>query len=370
MNTHSAQLERWLGVAQVEEFSRAMRGWHGPPIALAGVPGEVYACGDGDFTGRIRGGFEATLHCFLRETGRRLRRATRSRATFGAGGFSTLADVLVSGKYGRRETCYFNKAVGAAAGAGGVVCGWRSAAVPAAGSAAGNAPGGTAYTSSTSGGMYFLPPRSGEKCYFAGGQFFVNTASSLGSCLLHDRLFSVNKTINSTATEAVTGVPTRYQSTTPGAADYAAGNFLFIECNVSLAAGAHNHTVCQYTDQDGNATASLPSLAGITGVTNGRLDMPLFTWFAPLATGDSGIKVLTQMQTDAAIATGGLEFTIAHPIAWFPSSLISSFGTATDAIRSAFNMVRIFDDACLSMLYYENSNTISTINGVFDIVQG
>jgi hypothetical protein len=53
---HSQRLERWLGTQQVEDLSRGMRGWYGPPIAVAGVPGEVYANSDGDFSGKLRCG--------------------------------------------------------------------------------------------------------------------------------------------------------------------------------------------------------------------------------------------------------------------------------------------------------------------------
>ena len=52
LSTHSQQLERWIGGDTIEHLSRSMNGWYGPPIALAGVPGEVFATGDGDFIGR------------------------------------------------------------------------------------------------------------------------------------------------------------------------------------------------------------------------------------------------------------------------------------------------------------------------------
>ena len=113
----------------------------------------------------------------------------------------------------------------------------------------------------------------------------------------------------STATEAVTGVPTRYQSTTPGAHDYAGNNFLMIECRTALPATAHNWTTCTYTDQDGNTGATLPSVTGNSSNIINRLDQPVGTWFCPLASGDSGIKNLTQMQCSASVASGAIDFT-------------------------------------------------------------
>ena len=58
MHTHSDRLERWLGADQVARVSAAMRGWYGPPIAVHGVPGAVFATRDGDFIGEIRAGQE------------------------------------------------------------------------------------------------------------------------------------------------------------------------------------------------------------------------------------------------------------------------------------------------------------------------
>lgn len=364
MNTHSGQLERWLG-SDAEFFSRAMRGWYGPPIPLAGVPGDVYACGDGDFTGRIKGGSEATLQCYMREQWRR--RPTIAQLPQ-AGGFATLADVQTSGKNGRRETVLFNKSISNPALAGRFAGSFRRATTPAAGSAAAAAPGGTQYTSATAGAAYFLNALSGQKSYITGGYIIDLTGSGIGPCLIHDRLFSVAKTMSSTGTEAVTGVPTRYQSTTATDPDYAAGNFVYLDVVSTLGNTAHNWTVCQYTNQAGAATQSFPSFAGQALFATDALDHPNFNWFMPLAAGDTGVLALTQMQCDASV-TGSLEFTIGHPLTWFPS-FATTYPFAIDGIRSAFNLARVFDDACLSFLYLTSLNATNTIQGYFDIISG
>lgn len=368
MNTHSGQLERWLGTDQVEQFSRAMRGWYGPPIALAGVPGNVHACGDGDFTGRIVGGAEASLRCFAREFGRRLRRATSRHGMVQSGGFGTFADILISGKNGRRETINFVKTI-ASPGNPASVSLWRQATTPAAGAAAGAAPGGTVPTSATTGAAYFMNARAGEKSFVTSS---VATASAQpGAYLMYDRIFAVAKTMNSTATEAVTGVPTRYQSATPLAADYAGGNFLFPECGTVLANTAHNWTVCTYTDQDGNAGATLPSQGGLASNAAGRndfLNTDNWKWFFPLATGDNGVKALTQMQCDALVATGAIDFVIGHPLAWIPM-LVAAIPQLSDGIKSAFNLSRVFDDACLAFLGLQGSGA-NTAQGTLEIVSG
>jgi hypothetical protein len=177
------------------------------------------------------------------------------------------------------------------------------------------------------------------------------SASVLGNCLLlYDRLFSVAKTINSTATEAVTGVPARYQSTTTTSEDYIGGNFLFVEVGgTALAATAHNWTVCTYTDDANNATQTLPSLTGNSGAIVDRLDHPTGQFFAPLATGDVGIKALSQMQCSALVATGAVNFVIGHPIG-FMSFPLASMMIPFDWITNRDQAPYIANSACLALL--------------------
>jgi hypothetical protein len=177
--------------------------------------------------------------------------------------------------------------------------------------------------------------------------------------LLYDRIFAVAKTMNSTTTEAVTGVPTRYQNTAAGQPDSASGNFLFIETGTALAATAHSWTVCQYTDESGNATQTLPSVTGNASNIINRLDMPTSNWFCPLATGDTGIKALTQMQCSAAVATGAVDFVIGHPISWMPCP-IANLTCITDGINTAMQLTRIFDSACLALLEANKPATTAT----------
>ncbi|WP_311965189.1 hypothetical protein, partial [Acinetobacter baumannii] len=58
--------------------------------------------------------------------------------------------------------------------------------------------------------MAFDNPSSGT-LHLIGADFSASVANN--AVMLYDRIFDVAKTMNSTATEAVTGVPTRYQST-------------------------------------------------------------------------------------------------------------------------------------------------------------
>lgn len=169
------------------------------------------------------------------------------------------------------------------------------------------------------------------------------------SLLVYDRLFSVAKTMASVATEAVTGVPTRYQSTTATDPDYIGDNFGFIEVGgTALAATAHNWTVCTYTDQAG-AASTLPSVAGNSSAIVDRFDQPLQQWFVPLESGDVGIKAWTQMQCSASVATGAINFCIGHPIGFMSFPVINSM-LPFDWLTNRDQAPRIFDNACLAFM--------------------
>jgi hypothetical protein len=106
-STHPDRLQRWLGEQGTANISTRMRGWYGPPIAVAGVPGNVYACGDGDFVGECRGGYEATAEDYLRElaikTRRAIRRVSQRRSTLMMPGFASLADLISEGNGGKKR---------------------------------------------------------------------------------------------------------------------------------------------------------------------------------------------------------------------------------------------------------------------------
>ena len=372
-HTHSDRLERWLGAEKVAQMSAAMCNphakWYGKPIAVHGVPGLVYATKDGDFVGAIDAGYEVSAIDRAEDIIRRHHRMQRARMARGrrqSGSIGSLDQALAAYFGGGNRTFSFNKA-GTTGVVGATNTLWFVGSQPAAGSAAAAAPGGTVPTDATTGSWAFDNPSSGTQHFVFGNPIASIAANTL---LLYDRLFSVTKTMNSSTTEAVTGVPTRYQSTTAGAADSAENNFLMIECRTALAATAHNWTVCTYTDQSNNTGATLPSVTGNSSNIVNRLDQPVGTWFCPLASGDTGIRNLTQMQCSAAVATGAIDFTIGHPIAFMPCG-IANFVCEKDGLTTSISLERIFDDACLAFLEIcKSATTATTYTGTFTTLRG
>ena len=372
-HVNPARLERWLGAAHVESISRAMRGgggpgqrWYGRPIAVLGLPNgsRVFATADGDFVGTLLGGAETSRREWMEDSFRRRRhhaedaihRWAVTQMGQAAAGFTSLSDFISEmSAAGKVQPVNYNKA-----GTTGVVAAtnslWRVGSMPAAGAAGAAAPGGTVPTNATTGALP-IADVTPDYQYLVAADPLANVSAQ--TLLMYDRLFSVAKTMNSAATEAVTGVPTRYTSNTDTDPDSAVGNFLFIECGTVLPATAHNWTTCTYVDQNGNTGATLPSVTGNSANIVNRLDQPTGTWFAPLASGDSGIDSLTQMQCSAAVATGAIDFVIGHPIAWMPCAL-ANFATPWDVTDRPGRLVRIFDDACLAFLEVLKSATTAT----------
>jgi hypothetical protein len=371
-STHSGKLERWLGKEQVEQLSKNMAGWYGPPIAVAGVPGKVFATRDGDFRGPIGRGAFATAQCFAEDVARRTKRAfrevARKQATQLNAGFTSLSDLISEATQGYKVRNFQFQKTSATLVTGGSSSLWGVGPYPAAGANAANAPGGEAPTDATTGAWPFSNPTGGDTQHIVYTSGMTSVANM--TLLLYDRIFQVNKTMNSNATEAVTGVPTRYQNTTPNTADSAEGNFLFVEVGgTQLAATAHNWTVCTYNDQ-GGAASTLPSLTGNSSAVVRRLDHPLGQWFAPLDAGDTGITALTQMQCSAAVATGVINFVIGHPLAWIPLPVINIM-YPYDGVTTSFNMERVFDDAALALMVVNAATTTaSNFTGTIKTVAG
>lgn len=374
-STHSDRLERWLGKDQVEQVSQSMTPWYGPPIAVQGVPGAVWATKDGDFVGHVDAGHfgssmdrvEDSIRRAYRNGRQRLARWAATQLVTTNAGFASLSDLVSEASAGKRREIFFQK-VGTTGVVGVTSSLWGVGNQPAAGAAGSAAPGGRAPTGATTGAVYGLDAVSTDTRHFVSAAVVASVAGN--TLLMYDRIFDVAKTMNSTATESVTGVPTRYQSSTVTDANYAGGNFLFVETRTALPATSHNWTTCLYRNQDGNDSQTLPSLTGNSSAIINRLDHPVAQWFAPLASGDTGIMDLAQMQCSAIIASGAINFVIGHPLAWMPC-FAANIACLIDGVTTAFNLVRVFDDAALAFLEVSKPTTTSTTyTGTITLVHG
>jgi hypothetical protein len=363
VNPH--RLERFLGQKAFDELVFNMKDWYGGPVALAGVPGEVYATKD-DFVGHCQAGEFASVHDRLRDLVKRLNRRIRISSNgvqFNAG-FATLTALRQAGYNGPMRVLPFvfvAQATGAKPSSF-----WKTGGgVPISGSDASAAAAGRNPVGGTDGGHYLPNAPTGMRSFFGGGLFQPSYSALIapGECILmYDRLFDVAKTMSSSATEAVTGTLSRYTSTTTTDPASCVGNFCFPECTASLGATNHNWTVCQYTPQSGTGTSSFASAAGFNGGVTGVIDVPNGQWFLFPAAGDTGMTALTQMQC-SAVVTGTINFVVGHPIAWIPT-LPTAAMHDIGGVTSAFNMTRIFDGACLSYIIPTSGGTTVNLGGM------
>lgn len=385
-HTHSGRLERWLGTEKVAELSRNYGRFY-YPIPLHGVPGNVRVMPGGDFTGEIKAGEYLTARDGAAEVFRKLRRAAEQKARRAnvfnvlldllraedrrlsvVGAFASIDAVVAAFTGGKGQCIKFTKSGTASNAIGNGEDLWVAAGHPAAGAAGAAAPGGTAHTSANTGALPFKNLGTANTGHYL--NWSLNASVINNSLMLYDRLFSVAKTMNSTATEAVTGVPTRYQNGTAGASDYIGGNFIFpMVPTTVLPATAHNWTVCQYTDQDSATGNNFPSAAGVSACTVGGIDLAAGQgWFMPLATNDAGVKALTQMQCSALVATGTVTFVLAHPIA-INACPVANIACLDDGLYTALNLTSVLDNACLSFLEMgKPATTATTYNGILRFV--
>ena len=360
--THAGRLERWLGAQNVSRVSKEFCDWYGPPVAVSGVPGNVYVTAGGEFVGRIDVGDELSAldmaeAVVARHAKLRFARAAQLRGQLGA--YTGLSDLLAKVSGGLRQDTVFQKTGIASNAIGNCNELWTRSGQPAAGSAGAAAPGGTATTNSTTGALKYTNPSNANTGHFLGGWLTATVAGN--SLLIIDQLFRVAKTINSTATEAVTGTFSRYQSGTATAQDYIGGNFVFpANPTTVLAATAHNWTVCQYTNQASTTGQSIPSIAGVSACVVGGIDLAVGSWFMRLASGDVGVKALTQMQCSALVATGTIDFVVAHPLAVLPCA-IANMACLVDSLTTSIDqLINVYDNACITALELPKPATTAT----------
>jgi hypothetical protein len=368
---HDDKIERWLGPEKVAHLRACMGAdkpqwqgrWYGRPICLLDVPGSVWITADGNFVGEFaRGGFMSALDSFEDYLRRVWREGGRVQHGYANAGFASISDALARASQGYSQRRQINK-VGPTGVIGATSTLWRVGPQPAGGAAGAAAPGGTAHVDSDTGGVLYNNPSSGT-LHLVGADFSASVINN--SLLVYDRLFSVLKTASSSTQENVTGVPTRYQSTTATAQDYIGDNFGFIEAFSVLGSFAHNWTVCTYTDQ-GGAASTLPSVTGNNGAIIDRLDQPLQQWFVPLATGDVGIGAWTALQCSVNTVTGSALFCIGHPLGFMSFPVINSL-LPFDWLTNRDQAPRIFDDACIAFLEpLKPATTATTYTGRFQM---
>ena len=359
--THASKLERWLGTEIVESISSNNRLWYGPPIAIAGTPGAVYSTGGGDFCGPIKGGGFASLADFVWERSKRIARNVNKKQRSQMNmGFTSLSDLISEATTGgKRQDVWFSK-TGTIGTSGAFASLWAVGSYPAAGSAPATRPGGAVPTSATTGALPFNNAAGGDTLHLTTFQCMASGAPN--TLILYDRTFHAGTIQFNTTTSAqsVTGVPNRYATTT------SPGTFATIEVTTALGATPANLTL-QYTDQAGNTAENAPAVALTTSAAANRIPLP--QWFIPLNAGDTGLRTVTNL-TVSALMGGGIGNVVQGKVLAFIPQPVAGSIVVMDGINSAFNLVRILDDACLSFIELKAVSLATTYTGTQVMVSG
>lgn len=351
------RVERWLGRETTERIVAATEAWYGPPIPVAGMPGRVLAARGGHFVGRLRPSrFVRFADAAAMHTALAVKRWTRSQRLTMNAGFASLSDLISEMTAGGKgQMIPFVKAgtAGIAARSNSL---WRVGASPVAGAAGGTTGTGEARTRTTQGALGQADAGSGDQLHLT---TMVVQASVAGQMLLlYDRLWDMTHTMTVAPRSCdAANVPTRYQT-----AELAPGNFLSGEVTTVLPAATPTVTF-DYVDQDGNnATGAALSTIYSAAAVN-TVPFTAGPWFYPLLAGDTGLRSLQNsanaVNLSAAMASGVVTWFIGHPLAFVPMGAANT-PVILDGINSAFNLQRIYDDACLAFMEIAKGATTAT----------
>lgn len=374
MFTHSQKLERWLG-GSAEDISRSMRGWYGPSVPLANVPGRVYVNGDGEFVGPIRGGQFGNIvdygEAWMRGVMRRAARA--SARTVQTGGFATLTELIDAAKTGgKHQRIHFAKFASATNNSQPYSF-WNIVTIPAQGGVGGTVGTGRVTTNATTGALAQVNAASGEQLHLIGMTVRQTSpsgtngqqTSTIGCVMLYDRLWDMTYNHATGTTQAIDSAnrPTRYQGSTSSI-----GNFIGGEYTTSGNSTSHTITIT-YVDDAGNTAEAGAAYTQAQASAVNRFWHPAL-WFYPLNSGDRGVRYLTQIdQSTNTSTTGTQNYWVGHPLGLFPFvSKNIQYPIVYDGINSAFLMTRVQDNACLAFFQMPNNSDQLGFHGFVELV--
>lgn len=245
---------------------------------------------------------------------------------------------------------------------------WPVGGSVASGPYSGAARASVAFTSSTTGSLP-VPSVSPQTIQIL--NFLAITTASSPVVMLYDRVLTYEACTLTTGNQSFTNsVPAgRYVSAgQPGLKVLVTGQTL-------LGATTTNFSQLQYTNQAGTALQSVPGTPGLissaatpTTTLGARVICPrsgaattTIGAFLPLATGDTGVQLLSNY-TCSANNTGTLAFVLGAPLAMIPvqSSTAPMF---MDLVTQVASLPVVQNNACLSMLFFASTATGLALSG-------
>lgn len=227
---------------------------------------------------------------------------------------------------------------------------WRYDGVPSAGAVPGAV---AAPTSATTGSIPFTNPGGGRELHLIQAW---GTALVGGTLILYDRLLHIGGLSGTVITpQAVGGTLTR---NTGGL-----GNFIFVEIYTQIGT-TQTTAVVNYTNQDGNPAASPTILFGGTNFREATRAI-----LVPLASGDSGVQGVTDIDLLATTGTAGaFGVTVGRPLGYIGVGAAGAPGWR-DYVTGLPGIPTIDSNACLSFLWVPSTVTAPEIFGGIGLVE-
>lgn len=164
---------------------------------------------------------------------------------------------------------------------------------------------------------------------------------------------------NTLSAQTLTGTPTLRYSNGEGVRAY------FVSVTTS---GATAHSIAlSYTNQAATAGRTLPVTTSMTAsaitphISHSGTAANNYGPFLPLANGDRGIQSVQTITFSAASGAGTGALVLARPLLTLP---ITTVGVASerDLLNQLPSLPRVYDDACLTWLYFAGAATAANTN--------
>lgn len=230
---------------------------------------------------------------------------------------------------------------------------WAVAGIPGAGANATSGVAGDVPTDATAGAMPFTNATDTYLARFAG------YGTVVGQLLLYDQLWrnsglSVTTLGNQTVQAGTPAVPLTRPDANGAAAE------AWLQVYTALGAGSTAKTIT-YTDQDGNAS-QVGTTVGFVTTAGANRCFPF-----SLAAGDTGVRSIQFFDNVATSTSGTLGLIIRRLVAPLVFT-IANAGAALDPIGGG--LPRVYDDACLELIWYASATTAVQTGGAVQLAQG
>lgn len=279
-------------------------------------------------------------------------------------GFVTIDNAItVAGLNGKLQRLNFSKLMTGVAIVNIPYSLWASTGVPAAGtSTATGVANGRACNKATVGSLDYLNDAfTGEQSYLA---LFGAGSAVTGTLIVCDRLADCNLGANE-ATAAITGL----DGTARLGATTAPGDGGQLWCEATAAISAGNTFTYGFTDNLGNSVTTGNMTTSIVVVAQRSVNSQLWQTLGT-GTGTTGVRAITQNTLAAPSgATGSFNACIVRPLATISIPTASQY-VERDLICEIPAAPRIWDNACLFMIWVPTAVTATTLFGELRVIAG